>query len=304
MNNYFLDMIKIDPVQIPVPKLHQILLGTVAPRPIALASTIDSMGRPNLSPFSFFNVFGVNPTTLIFSPSRRSRDNTVKHTYENLKEVPEVVINMVNFAMVEQISLASSEYPKGVNEFVKAGLSPVPSERVKPFRVKESPVQFECKVRQIIETGDRGGAGNLVICEILLIHLQDSLFNEAGIIDPDKIDLVARMGGDYYCRASGDAVFMVRKPLKKLGIGIDNLPGNIRNSVYLSGNDLGKLGNIEALPAAHEIEEFMNEEQKQNFYFPSPNEIDDEKVIACAKNLLEGNQPLLALKILMGYLTR
>lgn len=295
-------MIKIDPFQIPVPKLHQILLGTIAPRPIAFASTVDSKGRPNLSPFSFFNIFGVNPTTLIFSPSRRGRDNTVKHTYENLKEVPEVVINMVNFAMVEQVSLSSTEYQKSVNEFIKAGLTPVSSEKVKPFRVKESPVQFECSVRQIIETGDQGGAGNLVICEILLIHLQEYIFNESGVVDPDKIDLVARMGGDYYCRASGDAVFVVEKPLQKLGIGVDNLPETIRNSAYLSGNDLGRLGNIEVLPSADEIEEFRNQEKLNNAYFYPDDEINNEKVIACAKKLLEENQPVFALKVLMGYL--
>jgi flavin reductase (DIM6/NTAB) family NADH-FMN oxidoreductase RutF len=295
-------MIRIDPFQIPVPKLHQILLGTIAPRPIAFASTVDSQGRPNLSPFSFFNVFGVNPTTLIFSPSRRGRDNTVKHTYENLKEVPEVVINMVNFAMVEQASLSSTEYPKGVNEFIKAGLTPVSSEKVKPFRVKESPVQFECSVRQIIETGDQGGAGNLIICEILLIHLQEDIFNESGSVDPDKIDLVARMGGDYYCRASGNAVFVVEKPLQKLGIGIDNLPEKIRNSVYLSGNDLGRLGNIEVLPSPDEIEEFRNQESLNNVYFRYAEEINDEKAIACAKKLLEEDQPIFALKVLMGYL--
>jgi hypothetical protein len=213
-----------------------------------------------------------------------------------------VVINMVNFAMVEQVSLSSTEYPKGVNEFIKAGLTPVSSEKVKPFRVKESPVQFECSVRQIIETGDKGGAGNLVICEILLIHLQEDIFNESGGVDPDKIDLVARMGSDYYCRASGNAVFVVEKPLQKLGIGIDNLPKKIRNSAYLSGNDLGKLGNIEALPATNEVEEFRNQENLNNVYFRSGEEINNEKTIVCAKKLLEENQPLLALKVLMGYL--
>jgi flavin reductase (DIM6/NTAB) family NADH-FMN oxidoreductase RutF len=295
-------MIKIDPFQIPVPKLHQILLGTIAPRPIAFASTVDSEGSPNLSPFSFFNVFGVNPTTLIFSPSRRGRDNTVKHTYENLKEVPEVVINMVNFAMVEQVSLSSTEYPKGVNEFIKAGLTPVASEKVKPFRVKESPVQFECRVRQIIETGDKGGAGNLVVCEILLIHLQEDIFNASGIVDPDKIDLVARMGGDYYCRASGGAVFVVEKPLQKSGVGIDNLPETIRNSASLSGNDLGRLGNIEVLPSADEIEEFRNQEKLNKIYFRSAEEIDNQNIIALAKKLLKENQTITALKLLMGYL--
>ena len=248
-------MIKIVPLTTEIPKLHHTILGTITPRPIAFASTIDKDGNPNLSPFSFFNAFGVNPTTLIFSPSRRGRDNTVKHTYENVKEVPEVVINVVTYDMVQQVSLASTEYPKGVNEFVKAGFTQVPSEKVKPFRVKESPVQYECKVREIIETGDKGGAGILVICEVLMIHLDENILDENGNVDPDKLDAVGRLGGDYYCRASGDAVFTVEKPLQRKGIGIDNLPENIRFSKYLSGNDLGKLGNLESLPSKKEIDE-------------------------------------------------
>jgi flavin reductase (DIM6/NTAB) family NADH-FMN oxidoreductase RutF len=296
-------MIKIDPNEIPVPRLHQILLGTVAPRPIAFASTIDNQGRPNLSPFSFFNVFGVNPTTLIFSPSRRGRDNTVKHTYENVKEVPEVVINIVNYDMVQQVSLSSTDYPRGVNEFEKAGFTQIPSEKVKPFRVKESPVQFECRVRQVIETGDKGGAGNLVICEILLIHLRDGLFDDKGVIDPLKIDLVARMGGNYYCRASGKAIFMVEKPVQKQGIGIDQLPARIRNSPWLSGNDLGKLGNIEILPSKEEIEIFREVEVKSRDLFTSPDGINDEEVIAVAKKLLTKNLRIEALKVLMGFLS-
>lgn len=255
-------MLRIDPSETPHSKTHKYLLGAVAPRPIAFASTVDSLGNHNLSPFSFFNAFGVNPTTLIFSPSRRGRDNTTKHTYQNLKEVPEVVINVVTYNMVEQMSLASTEYPKGVNEFIKSGFTPLQSEMVKPHRVKESPVQFECKVRQIIETGDQGGAGNLVICEILMIHVDESILNEQGDIDPHKIDLVGRLGGDFYCRASGDAVFTVKKPLQKLGIGVDQLPETARLSKILTGNDLGMLGNIEVLPnaaaikAARELETF------------------------------------------------
>ena len=248
-------MIKIDPLTTEIPKLHHTILGTITPRPIAFASTIDKDGNPNLSPFSFFNAFGVNPTTLIFSPSRRGRDNTVKHTYENVKEVPEVVINVVTYDMVQQVSLASTEYPKGVNEFVKAGFTQVPSEKVKPFRVKESPVQYECKVRKITETGDKGGAGILVICEVLMIHLDENILDENGNVDPDKLDAVGRLGGDYYCRASGEAIFTVEKPLQRKGIGIDNLPENIRFSKYLSGNDLGKLGNLESLPSKKEIDE-------------------------------------------------
>lgn len=246
-------MRSIDPHMIPVPKLHRTILGAVAPRPIAFASTVDAKGIHNLSPFSFFNAFGVNPTTLIFSPSRRGRDNTVKHTYENVKEVPEVVINVVNYAMVEQMNLSSTEYPKDVNEFIKAGFTPIPSETVKPFRVKESPVQFECTVRDVIETGDKGGAANLVICEINLIHLDPDILDEEGEIDQHKIDLVGRMGGNYYCRTSGDALFTVKKPLQKLGIGVDALPEEVRLSKVLSGNDLGRLGNQESLPTAGEI---------------------------------------------------
>jgi flavin reductase (DIM6/NTAB) family NADH-FMN oxidoreductase RutF len=241
------------PSEIPVPELHQLLLGAVAPRPIALASTVDAQGNPNLSPFSFYNAFGVNPSTLIFSPSRRGRDNTVKNTYENVKEVPEVVINAVTYSMVQQVSLASTEYPRGVNEFEKSGLTPLASEKVKPFRVKESPVQFECKVRQVIETGDQGGAANLVICEILLIHVNPDVLNAQGKIDTRKMDLVGRMGADFYVRASGNAIFEVEKPIARQGIGVDSLPEEIRLSTVLTGNDLGRLGNLESLPTYDEI---------------------------------------------------
>jgi flavin reductase (DIM6/NTAB) family NADH-FMN oxidoreductase RutF len=291
-------MIRIDPAAEAVPKVHQILLGAVAPRPIAFASTVDKAGNPNLSPFSFFNAFGVNPTTLIFSPSRRGRNNTTKDTYENLKEIPEVVINSVTFSMVQQVNLASTEYPKGVNEFLKAGFTPIPSEKVKPFRVKESPVQFECKVRQIIETGDKGGAGNLVICEILLIHLNENILNDKGLIDPQKIDLVARMGADYYCRASGEAVFTVIKPLERIGVGIDQLPSAIRNSKYLSGNDLGKLGNIEALPTSEELELFRKGLEESHSLYSK----DEKSVTDHAKQLLSENKIIEALKLLMAFL--
>ena len=247
-------MKKLTPSEIEIPVLHQFLLGAVAPRPIALASTVDREGRANLSPYSFYNAFGVNPTTLIFSPSRRGRDNTTKHTYENIKEVPEVVINAVTYSMVQQTSLSSTEYPKGVDEFIKSGFTPLPSEKVKPFRVKESPVQFECKVRQVIETGTQGGAGNLVICEILLIHVNPEVLDERGRIDTRKMDLVGRMGADFYVRASGNAIFEVEKPLARLGMGVDRLPDHIRLSKILTGNDLGRLGNLEHLPQPEEIE--------------------------------------------------
>ncbi|MBE0639993.1 MAG: flavin reductase family protein [Bacteroidales bacterium] len=238
----------LDPFQIPISQLHKLLLASIAPRPIAFVSTVDSQGNPNLSPFSFFNAFGVNPSTLIFSPSRRGRDNTTKHTYQNIKEVPEAVINVVNYDMVHQASLASTEYPRGVNEFVKAGFTAVPSEKIKPPRVKESPVQFECKVRQVIETGDGGGAANLVICEILMIHVNEEILDENGLPDPNKIQLVGRHAGDYYVKAFGKSLFNVEKPLTRIGIGVDRLPENVRLSSILTGNHLGQLGNLEKLP--------------------------------------------------------
>lgn len=239
----------IDPQTLPVPKRQMLLQSAVTPRPIAFASTIDKEGRVNLSPFSFFNMFGANPPLLIFSPARRSRDNTVKHTYENVLEVQEVVINVVNYAMVQQASLASCEYPKGVNEFEKAGFTELKSVKVAPPRVAEAPVQLECQVLQVVPTGDEGGAGILVICEVVMIHIRDGLLNAQGVIDPYQLDAVARLGGDYYCRVQGDAIFEVPKPLDKTGIGIDRLPEAIRLSTVLSGNDLGMLANVEAVPA-------------------------------------------------------
>jgi len=243
------------PGDVKTAQLHAYLLGSVAPRPICFASTIDNDGNSNLSPFSFFNVFGSKPPILIFSPSRRVRDNTIKHTLENVYETKEVVINIVNYNMVQQTNLASCEYPKNTNEFIKAGFTPIKSDIVKPFRVKESPVQLECRVMQVIETGKEGGAANLIICEVLCMHIDDNIFDAAGIIDPHKIDLVARMGADYYCRASGAAIFKVEKPNMALGIGVDALPDNIRNSKVLTGNELGILGNSHAIPIISELVE-------------------------------------------------
>lgn len=250
-------MLSFKPSDKTVPELHAYLQSGVAPRPIAFASTVDAEGNPNLSPFSFFNIFGSNPPIAIFSPARRVRGNTIKHTLENVKEVPEVVLNMVNYSMVQQTSLASTEYGKGVNEFVKSGFTPIASELVRPFRVKESPMQLECVVKQVIETGTEGGAGNLIVCEIVMVHVSEDVLNEKGQIDQHKIDLVARLGGDWYVRASGDALFEVAKPLTTIGIGVDALPESIRLSKTLSGNDLGKLGNTEQLPTADEIAEFL-----------------------------------------------
>ena len=249
----------IDPKEIPVTELVGYLQGSVTPRPIAFVSSMDKEGNVNLSPFSFFNLFSIHPPILIFSPSRRVRDNTTKHTLQNVLDVPEVTINMVSYAMVEQASLASCEFPKGVNEFSKAGFTEVPSTKVKPPRVGESKASFECKVNQVIPLGEEGGAGNLVICEILLVHLDDSVFGEDGKISPWKVDAVARLGNDYYSRAAGENIFEVPKPNVKIGIGFDQLPPSVKNSAVLTGNDLGRLANIEKLPDAEAIQLFKNQ---------------------------------------------
>ncbi|SIT03042.1 flavin reductase family protein [Belliella pelovolcani] len=246
----------IDPKNISPAAFQAYLQGAVAPRPIAFASTINAEGQVNLSPFSFFNVFSSNPPILVFSPSRRVRDNTTKHTLENVQEVKEVVINIVDFAMVEQMSLSSTEYDKGINEFTKAGLTEEPSEKVQPPRVKEAPVAFECVVKDIISLGDQGGAGNLIICEVILARVDDAILDADGKIDPFKLDAVARMGGDWYCRANGSALFEIPKPLRTKGIGVDQIPDQIKNSLVLTGNNLGRLGNVEALPSKFEILEY------------------------------------------------
>lgn len=246
----------LDPKELSIPVLHGYLVGAIGPRPVAFASTIDAEGRPNLSPFSFFNVFGANPPLLIFSPARRGRDNTTKHSYHNVKAVPEVVINVVTYAMVQQTSLASTEYAEGVNEFVKAGFTPIPSEVVRPFRVKESPVQFECRVQQVIETGMGGGAGNLVLCEVVRIHVDEDLLDERGKIDQRRIDLVGRMGGNFYCRAHGDALFELAQPSTQIGVGVDALPPEARNSHILTGNDLGQLGTLLQVPDETLVNEY------------------------------------------------
>ena len=280
-------------------ELHSYLLGAVAPRPICFASTLDKDGKPNLSPFSFFNVFGSNPTTLVFSPSRKVRDNTLKHTLLNIYETKEVVINVVNYAMVQQMSLSSCEYPKGVDEFEKSGFTKLPSEKVKAFRVAESPVQMECKVRDIIETGTEGGAGNLIICEVLVMHINDNILNEKKQIDPHKIDLVARMGGDFYCRASGTAVFEVAKPNTQLGIGVDALPESIRNSNILTGNNLGQLANLNEMPF---VDATFNDDKLKNIiqYFSiNPDEMEKE-LHAYAKELLNTGKVQEAWQVLLA----
>ncbi len=249
----------ITPGEVSFREIHTVLLGAIAPRPIAFASTVDAEGRPNLSPFSFFNIFGTNPPVVVFSPSRRGRDNTVKHTYENIREVPEVVINLVNHSMIQQVNLASSEFPRGIDEFVKAGFTHLASDLVRPFRVKESPVQLECRVMQVIGTGENPSAGNLVICEIIRVHIDENILDEKGAIDPQKADWVARMGGDYYCRASGGALFRVAKAPDGPSLGIDRLPEEIRGSRVLTGFDLGRMGLIRALPTAEETRAFTED---------------------------------------------
>ncbi len=239
---------KIIPGEVATKDLHQFLLGSVSPRPICFASTVDADGNNNLAPYSFFGVFGSNPPTLIFSPARRVRNNTVKHTLENILETKEVVVNVVSYDIVQQMNLASSEYPAEVDEFVKAGFTPVPSEKIKAMRVKESPVSMECIVNEVISTGDHGGAGNLIICEVVCMHIDDAILDANNLIDPDKIDLVGRMGRDYYCRASGAAVFTVDKPNPNLGMGIDQLPETIKNSKILTGNDLARLASLDEIP--------------------------------------------------------
>ena len=246
------------PSEIPIPKLHHYLLGAVGPRPIAFASTIDKDGNRNLAPFSFFNVFSANPPILIFSPSRSGRTGETKHTHDNVKEVAEVVINIVNYSMVHQMSLASSPYPKGVDEFTKSGFTPIESLTVKPWRVKESPVQIECEVIEVKELGELGGAGNLIIFKVKCIHIDEAILDANEEIDQTKIDQVARMGGNWYCRAHGEALFEVQKPLTTIGIGIDALPDHIRFSKILTGNHLGQLGNLEHLPTEEKITEVKN----------------------------------------------
>ncbi|WP_222536064.1 flavin reductase family protein [Pedobacter polysacchareus] len=251
-----IDVTKLSPVQ-----LQNYLQYAIAPRPICFASTIDEEGHINLSPFSFFNMFSTNPPLCIFSPSRRVRDGSNKHTLENVLEVKECVINIVNYPMVQQMSLASTDYGKGVNEFEKAGFTMLPSLLVKPPRVAEAPVQMECIVKEVIHLGDLPGAGNLILAEIKMIHIQENILDADGKIDQEKIDLVARLGGDWYCRVTPESLFKVAKPLTTLGIGVDALPKAVRNSYVLSGNDLGRLGNIEQLPSADDIDEMQRNSQ-------------------------------------------
>lgn len=272
-------MLSLNPKELSIPALQSYLVHAVAPRPIAFVSTIDKHGKPNLAPFSFFNAFSSNPPIVVFSPARSGRTNTTKNTHDNIKEIPEAVVNVVTYAMVQQTSLASTEYPKGVNEFLKSGFTELPSEMVKPPRVKESPVQMECKVLDVIEFGDKPAAGNLVVCEILLLHISEEMLDEKKHIVQDKLDLVGRLGGNWYVRASGDALFEVAKPLATHGIGVDHLPEKIRSSKILTGNNLGQLGNVEKLPNREEVLEYKNKFLKN---------VSEEKAVhLIAKKLLD-----------------
>lgn len=278
-------MLSVNASDLTTQKIHQYLLGAIGPRPIAFASTIDKDGRRNLSPFSFFNVFSAAPPILIFSPARSGRSGETKNTFDNVKEVTEVVINVVNYDIVQQMSLSSSPYAKGVDEFIKAGLTPIKSDLVKPFRVKESPVQFECKVNQIIELGQNGGAGNLIICEVLRIHIKDEVLDENGLIDQKKIDLVSRMGGNWYCRADENSMFEVAKPLTTIGIGVDQIPEHIKNNKLLTGNDLGLLASVESLPTQEEINNYPK--NTTDIYIEAKKLIEKGEIINAWKILLK-----------------
>lgn len=290
--------VSIDPATIPVADLHSILLTAVAPRPIALASTVSEKGEVNLSPFSFFNVFSSNPPIMIFSPARRVRDNTTKHTLENVKKTKEVVINIVNFPIVEQVSLSSTEYAEGVNEFKKSGLTEVASEKVKPPRVAESPVSFECEVQNIIHLGNEGGAGNLVICKVVQIHLNYDYLNEDNKLDTKKLDLVARLGGSWYSRITEESLFEIPKPILTKGIGVDSLPKHIYQTGVFSGNNIGRLGNYERKPTDYEVEEVKRLPKILEALTIDDEHVKAERIHEIVKfNIEEGNMDL-AIKVL------
>lgn len=284
-------MLSLNPKELPINKLHSYLLGAIAPRPIALASTMDIDENPNLSPFSFFNVFGANPPMLIFSPARSIRSNKTKHTLDNAEQTKEVVINVVNYDIVQQMSLSSSMYPKGTNEFEKAGFTMLSSDEIAPFRVAESPVQFECKVTNIIHTGTQAGAGNLIVCEIVKLHMNENILNEDGSINQHKIDLVARAGANYYTRAK-EGFFEIPKPISTLGIGVDKIPNSIKNSSILTGNNLGMLANISKLPS----EEIVNNFAKEHPEYVS---LTIEKNHTFAQQYLKNNDVESAWKVLL-----
>jgi len=288
-------MLSINPNEISVAKLHGYLLGSVAPRPIAFASTVDVEGNPNLAPFSFFNVFSANPPIMVFSPARSVRDNTTKHTLDNCINTKEVVINVVNYDMVHQMSLASTAYAQGVNEFEKAGFTMLKSEKINPFRVAESPVQFECKVTEVVALGKEGGAGNMIICEVVKVHIQENILDIEGRIDQHKLDLVARAGGSLYSRAK-EGFFEIPKPITTLGIGVDAIPEHIKNSTILTGNDLGMLGNVEQMPTKEEVAAFEKQTMER---CPHILKASKEDIHKKAQDYLEKGDIATAWKILL-----
>ena len=294
-------MVTINTEELSPAQLQNYMQYAIAPRPICFATTIDSAGNINLSPFSFFNMFSTNPPMVIFSPARRVRDNTTKHTLENILEVKECVVNIVNYAMVQQTSLASTEYAKGINEFEKAGFTMQASVLVKPPRVAEAPVQLECLVKEVIHLGDGPGAGNLVLAEVKLIHIKEEILDEEGKIDQAKIDLVARLGGDWYCRVTPESLFKVAKPLTTLGIGVDALPKAVRHSYVLSGNDLGKLGNVEVLPDAEEVEQLRFDPAVKDILDATIGDANNRQreLHELAKTLLEEGRVAEALKVVL-----
>ena len=275
------------------------LQHAIGPRPICFASTIDAAGNVNLSPFSFFNLFSTDPAILIFSPCRRVRNNTTKHTLENIIEVPEVVVNIVTYNILHQVSLSSCEYPKGTDEFIKSGLTKIDSVCVRPPRVKESPVQMECRVLEVKPLGTQAGAGNLVIAEIIMIHIGKEILNDKGMIDQKKLDLAARLGGNWYTRANASTIFEVEKPNTLLGIGVDGLPENIRSSTILSGNDLGKLANVQEIPVINPS--FEDEKLRNIFLYFSINPVDMETELhVYAKELLQVDKITDAWQVLLA----
>ena len=283
-----------------IPDRQNYLQHAIAPRPICFASTIDSKGNINLSPFSFFNLFSINPPIAVFSPSRRGRDGSTKHTYQNVLDVPEVVINIVDYEMVQQTSLASCEFPKEVNEFYKAGFTEEPATRVRPPMVKEAKVKLECKVLEVKPLGELGGAGNLIICEVMLMHIDDTILNEKGMIDQTKLHHVARLGGDWYCRVDASNLFQVEKPNVKLGVGFDALPASVRASEILSGNDLGLLANVHEMPQIDTSFEDDHLKQIVQYYSVNPEEMEKE-IHLYAKKLLSEGKVMQAWQVLLGF---
>ena len=283
-----------------IPDRQNYLQHAIAPRPICFASTTDSKGNINLSPFSFFNLFSINPPIAVFSPSRRGRDGSTKHTYQNVLDVPEVVINIVDYEMVQQTSLASCEFPKEVNEFYKAGFTEEPATRVRPPMVKEAKVKLECKVLEVKPLGELGGAGNLIICEVMLMHIDDTILNEKGMIDQTKLHHVARLGGDWYCRVDASNLFQVEKPNVKLGVGFDALPASVRASEILSGNDLGLLANVHEMPQIDTSFEDEHLKQIVQYYSVNPEEMEKE-IHLYAKKLLSEGKVMQAWQVLLGF---